>query len=205
MNKIKSYPKIPVTLPRIEILKRLGYNRQLTDMSSHQANIIEAHIEEAFSQCLPQGRYIIFDITSHEPNSTSINPKYCFLSKAVAEFLKNSMQVVLMAGTVGHDIMSTIKSAINTEDAVKAMIYDAVASETADACLDWLCNHLKGELPRTGHILTKYRYSAGYGDFPLSEQKKFYELLKLNEMGITLSESYILNPEKTVTALAGIE
>jgi cobalamin-dependent methionine synthase I len=49
------------------------------------------------------------------------------------------------------------------------------------------------------------RFSAGYGDFLLENQRLFYELLDLQRFGVSLTESCIFTPEKTVPAIAGVE
>ena len=49
------------------------------------------------------------------------------------------------------------------------------------------------------------RFSPGYGDFLLENQRDFFELLKIGDFGVKLTERYIFIPEKTVTAIAGVE
>ena len=49
------------------------------------------------------------------------------------------------------------------------------------------------------------RYSPGYGDLELYNQDIFYRLLNLENWGVEITENYMLIPEKTVTAIVGIE
>jgi len=59
-------------------------------------------------------------------------------------------------------------------------------------------------LARENARLTKARFSAGYGDFLLENQKMMYDMLKLDRIGVTINENCILMPEKSVTAVVGI-
>ena len=47
--------------------------------------------------------------------------------------------------------------------------------------------------------------ALAYGDLGLEHQKLFLEILPLAEMGMTLHSSGLFLPEKSVTALAGVE
>jgi cobalamin-dependent methionine synthase I len=59
-------------------------------------------------------------------------------------------------------------------------------------------------LLRENRRLLKNRYSAGYGDLLLETQKILYGLLQLEKIGIRITETCMLIPEKSVTAITGI-
>ena len=49
------------------------------------------------------------------------------------------------------------------------------------------------------------RFSPGYGDLPIEVQKDFLPLLDAERrLGITLSESCLMAPSKSVTAIIGV-
>jgi hypothetical protein len=49
------------------------------------------------------------------------------------------------------------------------------------------------------------RYSPGYGDFPLSEQRHIFALLDVTRrIGVSLTEGGLMLPQKSVTALIGL-
>jgi cobalamin-dependent methionine synthase I len=60
-------------------------------------------------------------------------------------------------------------------------------------------------LAREGRKTTKHRYSPGYGDLSLRHQKIIFDLLDLQRLDLTITPDYILIPEKSVVAIAGIE
>jgi len=59
-------------------------------------------------------------------------------------------------------------------------------------------------LLRENRQLLKKRYSAGYGDLLLETQKTIHRLLQLDRIGIRITDSCMLIPEKSVTAVTGI-
>ena len=89
-------------------------------------------------------------------------------------------------------------------DMEKAVIYDATASEITDWGLEWIIRYVSTMLKRENRIVSKKRFSPGYGDFELKNQRIFYKLLELDKLGISIMESCILVPEKSVIAMTGI-
>ena len=100
--------------------------------------------------------------------------------------------------------MEVIKEKSRQDDLAAAVVYDATASEMTDAALDWLMDYLNQQLRREGKTLLPRRFSAGYADFNLENQRAIYETLQMVKMGVQITPSFILLPEKSVTAISGI-
>ena len=92
----------------------------------------------------------------------------------------------------------------NCEDISCKAIFDAAASETADAAMDFLHGVSAKNLLSQGLSLDKRRYSPGYGDMPLAMQKIFFSHLHLDELGMVLCDNFYMIPEKSVTAFAAV-
>ena len=87
-------------------------------------------------------------------------------------------------------------------DMSEAVILDAAGSAAVENVCDNLCADLaEAFAPR---YLTE-RFSPGYGDLPLSQQIWFFRLLDMNRrLGVSLTESDLMIPQKTVTAIVGV-
>jgi cobalamin-dependent methionine synthase I len=109
-----------------------------------------------------------------------------------------------MAATAGSAIMEAIKEKTRQDDLATAVVYDATASEMTDTGLDWIMDYLNQQIRREGKTLLPRRFSAGYADFNLENQKAIYEILQMGTIGVTITSSFILLPEKSVTAISGI-
>jgi cobalamin-dependent methionine synthase I len=127
-----------------------------------------------------------------------------FNSKKLSVFLRDCREAVLLGVTAGSAIMEAIKGKTRQDDLAAAVVYDATASEMADAGLNWIMDYLNQQLRREGKILLPRRFSAGYADFDLENQKTIYEVLQMGKIGVTITSSFILIPEKSVTAISGI-
>lgn len=82
----------------------------------------------------------------------------------------------------------------------KALIFQAIGAERIEALCDAFCEHLKA----SGYTL-KPRFSAGYGDLPLDTNRNIFAALNLEKnLGVTLNDSLLMSPTKSVTAFVGI-
>ena len=127
-----------------------------------------------------------------------------FESRQLTAFLEHCRYFVLMGSPAGNDIMEAIEGDSASHHLTRGVVFDATASETVDASLDWIMGYFNQELRRENKALMQRRYSAGYGDFSLESQKTIHRLLELDRIGVKITASCILVPEKSVTAIAGV-
>ncbi|MCD8190324.1 MAG: vitamin B12 dependent methionine synthase, activation domain protein, partial [Clostridiales bacterium] len=111
-------------------------------------------------------------------------------------------EAVLMAATLGPDVETLLMRAQVT-DMAKALILDSCASTAIENVCDNFEADLTREYATRGLHLTD-RFSPGYGDLPIGQQQGFCELLDTRRrIGLTVSQSGILIPRKSVTAVLG--
>ncbi len=80
----------------------------------------------------------------------------------------------------------------------------AVCDATASALIESFCDYVN-EFVVNGKD-TVMRFSPGYGDFDLKYQKEILDYLDANKkIGISLTESLMMVPTKSVTAIIGIK
>jgi hypothetical protein len=109
-----------------------------------------------------------------------------------------------MGATGGTAIMEAIQEDMAGRNATRGVVLDAVASEIVDKGLDWIMDYFRRVLRREGKTLLNSRFSAGYGDFELENQRLFHRLLEMERLGVTITAGCLLVPEKSVLAVTGI-
>ena len=205
LNKLNIIEKIPINLPEKEIFSRLKYNIHKSEIDDDVKKKVISKIKEGFSFCEPKGAWIREKISHIEEESVIFENGITLKSKSIKDLLIKSNSALFLFTTVGSKIVGLIDDLFKNGDSSSSVIYDAVAGESADAAMDWLNEYIKKELLRNAESLTRMRFSPGYGDFLLENQIYFFELLNMKDFGISINEKYIFSPEKTVTALIGIE
>lgn len=204
-SKIKYFDNIPAVPKKELILTRLGYKKGVTELNENDIALVEKGIQQGEYLCKPAGAYLIVPISSINNSKIILENGIMFESAGLLNLLSESKSVVLMASTVGREVIDKVFSEIEQGNAANGLIIDSVASQTADAALDWMVQLLRKILIREGKVITRHRYSPGYGDLPLSYQKVIFEALQLEKLNMALTEKFMLVPEKSVIAIAGIE
>ncbi len=205
MPEVTVFEKINVELPGERILRRLGYKHGVTSVSPEEFKRLELAIDEALAQIHLKGAAKRLALLERGPGILKLAGGVELAGKRLAAMLRDSDEVLLMGATGGPQIMEAIGRLGSGGDLAKGVVFDAVAGEVVDSALDWIARYFDNVLRREGRRLTSRRYSAGYADFVLENQAIFFRELELEKLGVRLTESFILVPEKSVTAIAGIE
>jgi len=112
--------------------------------------------------------------------------------------------LAIFAATLGSEVSERIDELFKSFEFALGSMLDSVASEGTERAVDrleeeffdWLVR--KG---RVGHSAGILRYSPGYCGWHMSGQRKLFEFLHPEEIGITLLESFIMVPLKSITGV----
>ena len=144
-----------------------------------------------------------------------LNPRVCFReldirdcdfgsSLDIKENLRNSHSVIFFAATLGIELDRLIFR-YSVLSPATALLLEALGNERIEALCDRFCEDMRQIKLMCGESL-RPRFSAGYGDLPLEYQRQIFDLLDPpSHIGLTLNNSYLMSPSKSVTALIGIE
>ena len=203
MSSPRYFPSPAVKIPRDAVLRRLGYHRGRTEMSVQEERRIDLWMNRGAELLDLRGVSLRLPLSFRENNELLLGDRP-FQSASLTRFLDGCDHVLLMGATGGDRLSRELKKLTQDGRMGEAVVYDAVASEMVDDVLGWIMEFQRRELVRSGLTLLKHRFSTGYGDLPMEWQSFFYNILGLKSLGVELTDSYLLVPEKSVTALTGI-
>ena len=119
----------------------------------------------------------------------------------IKKHIEGCSKLILFAATLGADVEKAIRIA-SIKNVSDSVIMDSCASTLMEAVCDTIDSKLRLE---NGDKFFTFRFSPGYGDLPISVQKKFSILLDTSrKIGINVSDSGIMIPRKSVTAIIGV-
>ena len=122
-------------------------------------------------------------------------------SEKLAKNLSGCRSVLLFGATVGIEIDRLIAK-YSRISPTKALLLQAYGAERIEALCNEFCKCYESE----NSVGLRPRFSAGYGDCPLETQKDIFSLLECSRrIGLTLNDSCLMSPTKSVTAFAGIK
>ena len=124
-------------------------------------------------------------------------------SDTLSKALSGCEKLALFAATVGAPFDRLIARYSRLEPS-KALMMQAIGAERVESLCDAFCAKLNTELIADKKAM-RTRVSPGYGDIPLEMQRDIFKALDCErKIGLTLNESLLMSPSKSVTAIAGI-
>ena len=124
-------------------------------------------------------------------------------SEKLKKNLEGCDKAVLFAATIGSGIDRLIRR-FEKADPKMGLLLQGLGAERVESLCNAFNDEVKELCEETGRE-TRMRYSPGYGDLPIEVQKVFLPLLDAERrLGITLSDSCLMAPSKSVTAIIGI-
>ena len=117
--------------------------------------------------------------------------------------LEGCTAVCLFAATLGPEVDRLLHRASVT-DVSRAVMIQACAASLLEVYCDECCAAIAAQTAAEGLTL-RPRFSPGYGDFPISCQRALLRALEApKRIGLTATETMMLTPTKSVTALVGL-
>ena len=190
-------------LPRREVLRYLGYRGQeLTPQ-------VEGRIDEGVARMLqiarPCASWSIFDL-AEQGGDGAIHLQGCALTlpgSSIARHLDGAVSCAVMAVTIGMGVERELKR-LSAVDSLAGLIFDAAGTVAVEQAATACQRSIIAEAQARG-LYANARFSPGYGDLPLAVQPVLLSTVDAQRrLGITLTNSLLMVPTKSVTALMGI-
>ena len=172
-----------------QILRYLHHNETIEIDASMKVMIQEA-LDEALSLSTFKHFFQYEPITIKSSSITLTKGSMLFKSKELSDFIHEAKALVLAGVTLGHGIGKRIENRMLIKPSY-GIILDACASVLTDA----FCDYLQDQWIQTHAFEEKFisqRYSPGYGDFEITENKKIAERLNIDKkIGVFTTEQEI--------------
>ncbi len=117
--------------------------------------------------------------------------------------MKEADEAALFICTAGLVIGEMSRNSMKGGDLLKGYVYDVIGSEVVEAAADRMQEELRKSMAAPRERITN-RFSPGYCGWDVAEQHQLFSFFKDNFCGITLTESALMNPVKSVSGVIGI-
>lgn len=186
MIYIKSYAA-PL-IDRREILRYAGVRGEAPEIEKILDSCL-SEIEDKLTYKVCYSEYpVIFKENSIDLGFAEIS------SSALRKHLDGCEKIILFAATVGIEIDRLIARYASVSP-TKSLLFQALGAERIEALCDLFNSGYGGP-----------RFSPGYGDLPLELQKDIFAALDCpRKIGLSLNESLLMSPSKSVTAIIGVK
>ena len=187
----------------LQIESILGYKE------GEDREIVSALIEEIISEsqdfCDIKAEYKIYNVIEfiNSDKSIEINKINFQVNKIVFGELNKSDSIAVILCTAGEEIGLRSRKLMREGDLLKGYIYDIVGSVIVEAAADLLQAEIEKIGISSGKKVTNI-YSPGYCGWYVAEQHKLFQLVPDNFCEISLTDSALMDPVKSMSGIIGI-
>lgn len=184
-----------------EIGTMIGYTKsEIPELVKQQIHDIRMDIE---NYCKIKGGFRRINKIQLKNNLLILDDKRFLTGKIIASPLKQANSVAVFVCTAGKGLSNWVSQLFIEEEPLKAYIADIIASLIVEKATDHLQKKLEEQVFPEQQKITN-RYSPGYCGWNVSEQHQLFSLLPANFCGVSLNESALMNPMKSVSGIIGI-
>ena len=198
---ILEFTPADVAPARTDVLAQLGIP-EAADVSARIERLYEAAAELFTERVAPAG--VLEEISVAEfadvyPGEGRNEPR-----SPVAEIFSRAEHLALFAVTLGEGISQALQRCFVAEDFALAYTLDALASVAADGAAELAERRFDGVLHEQGWSTPDgavLRYSPGYCGWDVTGQRKLFTFLRPGRIGLSLTESCLMQPLKSVSGV----
>lgn len=183
-----------------EAIRYLGYGKSAIDDQTLQ--LVSDSMKELDRLTDKRIIYRIFEFSVPDTDWIALEHMRIH-SRNLSRNLKGCSKVVLLGATLGAETDRLLRR-LSITDIARAVVVQACAAAILEEYLDEWQEGLRKDLAGEGFYL-RPRFSPGYGDFSIEHQGEILWLLdSAKRIGLSMTESGMLTPTKSVTAVIGL-
>lgn len=140
----------------------------------------------------------------HAKNSSLVlKDNISFIGRRLSRAMRKCTDATLFIATVGNTFDRRVKDLMRKRQFSRAYIYDAIGSVAAEKTAELFQTVYDEKVEKKGKTTT-LRFSPGYCDWSLEEQRKLFQVLDSTQIDVTLSPTCLMKPRKSVSGIFGV-
>lgn len=187
-----------------QVYARMGFKPHRAEIPAGMLPLVKEAIALGHQLVQPVACFIYHPIKPVAPDTAAVESAFTIKSRKVYGRVAGCQGIYLMAVTIGLELDRRVSELSRAGDVTRAFLLNAYGSEAAEALLEALNREIARNEEARGMTTTK-RYSPGYGDWPITAQRELLGHLNAERIGIHLTETCLMIPEKSVSAIIGVK
>ncbi|MEN8223406.1 MAG: vitamin B12 dependent-methionine synthase activation domain-containing protein [Acidobacteriota bacterium] len=201
MREVLTIPTEAIIPKREEVMSLQGIPRD----SILPEKIVDLY-EKAFSIFLKtkDPGALISEISEKDLENILSHAGVGLINSVVSTIFKKSNNIALYVFTLGTVISDTISDMFDRNDFALGSMLDSIASASADRGGEYGERYFLDYLKKVGSAAPDNRvlmYSPGYCGWDITGQKKLFRYLNPGDIGVSLSESSLMTPLKSISGV----
>lgn len=181
-SRIEKIENLKIEFDEKRILRLIGYKKKSQDIKEPIKKLIAEEKKKLGHLLHPSSIYTILDY-----DETNKHPIF-----------QDAEKVALCICTIGPALENEINHLMGQNEMVRALILDSFGSEAAEEAAIQ-SDRIIADKAREMSLWPSKRYSPGYGKWDVKEQKYIFQVLPGKDIGVSLTESCMMIPRKSVS------
>ena len=163
---------------------------------------IAAACEEAALLAEPRVQWELYDYGC-ESGTVAAKLPFVISGDVIRNHLAGAERVIILAATIGEAVEEAVTRHFDEGNYAHSVLLDAAATAAVEQTCDACEAMLRPQFAKEGYTM-RWRFSPGYGDWDIHAQPELLRLTQAESIGVSLTESLMLCPRKSVTAVIGL-
>lgn len=181
-SRVEKIENLKVEVDPKRILRLIGYKKKAQEIKEPIKQMIEEEKKKLDNLLLPASLYTILDY-----EQTNKHPIF-----------NNAEKVALCICTIGPELEKEINALMAKNEMLRALILDSFGSEAAEV-VAIQSDRILTEKARQLDLWPSKRFSPGYGQWDIKEQRYVFTVLPGKDIGVNLTDSFMMIPRKSVS------
>jgi len=191
-----------IEIDKDQICHYIGYEDN-HNLSARIASLIDDYAEHAHYLINPLHSYVIKDVEWARGSIALIEGSVIFKSRIIARLLERCPQVAIFVVTIGKYLEETAFQLARDGLILQATVLDAIGSDAVEKVADFVQDRIK-EMAEAQGLVTSRRFSPGYCDWNVGQQRMLFYALTGNTLGVRLTGECLMVPQKSISGIIGI-
>ena len=193
---------VDIEIDKKQVCHYIGYEDD-KNLSARISSLIDDYTEHAHDLINPSYSYVIKDVEWARGSMSLVEGSIIFKSRIIAKLLERCPQVAIFLVTIGKYLEETAFQLARDGLILQATVLDAIGSDAVEKMADFAQDRIN-EVAKAQGLVTSRRFSPGYCDWNIGQQRMLFYALTGNTVGIRLTGECLMIPQKSISGIIGI-
>lgn len=133
----------------------------------------------------------------------SLEKNIALKSAKLSKVMRHCKDALCFIATIGDGVEQEVARLTAEERLFEAYILESMGSMAVESMVESFCKDMETKYNARGKGIT-LRLSPGYCDWPITEQKKLFRVIDATRINVTLTDSCLMHPRKSISGVFGI-
>ncbi len=189
-------------IDRENVCRQMGYGADCNP-SPRIASLLDEYVENVHQLIQPSYSYDIRDVELTEGPAVFVEGSVVFRSQVIAGLLEECDKVAMFVVTIGDYLEDMVAWLASHNNIVQSALLDAIGSDAVERVAD----SVQGKIEELAHgegLVTSRRFSPGYCDWDIRQQKMLFKAVNGNLAGVHLTDRCLMIPQKSISGIIGL-